>query len=278
MVDDAGSFNYTIDQRHVFYPGPIPPGTHEVVVTGDRHRLTTAFEVHPPPSGAPSRRSLPAHFLGGTRGPGSRASPRAPPAHFPARYCFRMLGRGGHPMRAVRQTDPFTVLGLPARAGLSDDEVRAAWRRIAAASHPDRTDGGDAARFAAAAAAYTALRTNFGRAEALADLGHPAGSGGRRADPGRWPKAPGWARRRWRPAADGARQRGRPAAGLLAARWWARVRRGRPARLALRIAAAAAVSTGVALIAGARPATPALITGVLTWLVLTARRDLAPPG
>jgi len=56
------------------------------------------------------------------------------------------------------------------------------------------------------------------------------------------------------------------------------VRRGRPARLALRIAAAGAVSLGVALVAGARPATPALITGALTWLVLTARHDLAPPG
>ena len=170
-------------------------------------------------------------------------------------------------MTAARQTDPFTVLGLPARAGLSDDEVRAAWRRIAAATHPDRADGGDAARFAAAAGAYTALRTNFGRAETLADLARPAGPARRRAGPGRWPAAPGWARRRRRPAA-----------GLLAGRWWARVRRGRPARLALRIAAAAAVSIGVALVAGARPATPALITGVLTWLALTARHDLAPPG
>ena len=170
-------------------------------------------------------------------------------------------------MRAARQADPFTVLGLPPRAGLSDDEVRAAWRRIAAATHPDRADGGDAARFAAAAAAYTALRTNFGRAEALADLGRPAGSGRRRAGPGRW-----------RSAASRARRRGRPAAGLPASRWWSRVRRGRPARLALRIAVAGAVSIGVALVAGARPATPALITGVLTWLALTARHDLAPPG
>ena len=54
VVDDAGSFNYTIDQRHAFYPGPIPPGYHVVVVTGDGHRLTTAFQVHPPQSGAPS--------------------------------------------------------------------------------------------------------------------------------------------------------------------------------------------------------------------------------
>ena len=56
------------------------------------------------------------------------------------------------------------------------------------------------------------------------------------------------------------------------------MRRGRPARLVLRIAAVAAVSAGVALVAGSRPATPALITGALTWLALTARHDLAPPG
>ena len=49
--------------------------------------------------------------------------------------------------------------------------MRAAWRRIAAATHPDREDGGDAARYAAAAAAYDTLRTSFGRGEALADLG-----------------------------------------------------------------------------------------------------------
>ena len=64
----------------------------------------------------------------------------------------------------------------------------------------------------------------------------------------------------------------------MAGRWWSRVRRGRPARLALRIVAAAAVSIAVALVAGPRPATPALITGALTWLAVTARHDLAPPG
>src|SRR5262249_36593972 len=68
------------------------------------------------------------------------------------------------------EADPFTVLGLPARPGVGDDEVRAAWRRIAAATHPDRADGGDPARFAAAAAAYTTLRTRSGRGEAPADL------------------------------------------------------------------------------------------------------------
>ena len=171
-------------------------------------------------------------------------------------------------MRPARQADPFTVLGLPASRGLTDDDVRAAWRRIAAATHPDRADGGDAATFAAAAAAYTIARTGYGRAEALADLARPAGL--RRLRPAR----PG---RRWRPAAAGERRRRRPAAGLVAGRWGSRVRRGRPVRLALRIAAAAVVSAGVAVAAGARPATPALITGVLTWLALTARHDLAPP-
>jgi len=69
-----------------------------------------------------------------------------------------------------RHDDPFSVLGLPRAAGLSDDDVRAAWRRIAAATHPDRDDGGDPARFGAAAAAYATLRTAYGRGEALADV------------------------------------------------------------------------------------------------------------
>jgi len=76
---------------------------------------------------------------------------------------MRRTGRG--------VSDPFRVLGLPPHAGLSDDDVRAAWRRIAAATHPDREDGGDPALFGAAAAAYAALRTGYDRREALADLG-----------------------------------------------------------------------------------------------------------
>ena len=66
--------------------------------------------------------------------------------------------------------DPFTVLGLPARPDLTDEQVRAAWRAIATATHPDREDGGDPARYAAASAACAALRTAWGRSEAYADL------------------------------------------------------------------------------------------------------------
>src|ERR1700733_11363065 len=73
-------------------------------------------------------------------------------------------------MSSLPGGDPFAALGLPARPGLTPDEVLSAWRRIATATHPDRADGGDPARFAVAAAAYTVLRTRSGRGEALADL------------------------------------------------------------------------------------------------------------
>src|SRR6202044_3208416 len=82
----------------------------------------------------------------------------------------RGIRRGARPMTRPPASDPFRALGLEPRAGLTDDEVHAAWRRTASATHPDREDGGDPERFAWAAAAYTALRTPFGRGEVLADL------------------------------------------------------------------------------------------------------------
>jgi hypothetical protein len=126
--------------------------------------------------------------------------------------------------------NPFAVLGLDSGADLTDDEVRAVWRLLAAATHPDRADGGDPERFAAAAAAYTDLRTRAGRGEARAAL---------------------------------ARVGDRP-----------ELARGRPARLALRVVAAAATATIAVLISGPGPAGPALATGAVTWLILTARHDL----
>ena len=143
--------------------------------------------------------------------------------------------------------DPFRVLGLEPRADLTDDEVHAAWRRTASATHPDREDGGDPERFAEAAAAYTALRTRFGRGEVLADLGTRRAVAG----PGGWRRV---------------------MARLLGSRVW----RGRPARLALRVLIAAAACAAAVTAAGPHPAAPALVTGIATWLVLTARHDLAP--
>ena len=135
--------------------------------------------------------------------------------------------------------DPFAALGL-ARPDLTDDDIRAAWRRIAAATHPDRADGGDPARFAAAAAAYTELRTRYGRGEAYADL--TAGNGRRPAPAGRVPHrqtTPGQAsgtrpqtgaRRETAPHRETTPHRETAARRQTLAGLTVRVRRGRPAR------------------------------------------------
>src|SRR5215475_92899 len=70
--------------------------------------------------------------------------------------------------------NPFEALGLPARPDLSDEQVREAWRAIAAATHPDRADGGDLAAYTAASAAYAERRTPWARSEAYADLAEHA--------------------------------------------------------------------------------------------------------
>jgi len=148
----------------------------------------------------------------------------------------------------VAELNPFSVLGLPARADLPDEDVRAAWKRIAAATHPDRDDGGDLARFGAAATAYDTLRTSFGRGEALADLGLTGSA----------PRA----------AHRAARHARRTTVGLAAGeRGW---------RLALRAAAAVCVTAAAVLAVGWTPATVGLLAGALTWTAVTGRGDL--PG
>lgn len=133
--------------------------------------------------------------------------------------------------------DPFAVLGLDACLDLTDDDVRAAWRRIAAATHPDRDDGGAPDRYATAAAAYAALRTSYGRGEARADLAEKA------------------------PVSRPRRLAGRLRAGP-AASW----------RLPLRVLLAAAVCALAFGAAGWSPGTVALFAGAATWLLLGLRR------
>ena len=178
--------------------------------------------------------------------------------------------------------DPFGALGLPARAGLSDEDVRAAWRRIAAATHPDRDDGGDAGRFGAAAAAYDTLRTSFGRGEALADLGL-AGSAPRaarrtarhaRRTGARGRGASGHRRRQVRGPGPGGNATpwgwpGIPGPGASGRRW---------RRLVLRACAVAGVTAAALLAAGWTPATAGLIAGALTWAAVTSRPDLPGRG
>jgi hypothetical protein len=162
----------------------------------------------------------------------------------------------------VSAMDPFAALGLPASPDLTDEEVRAAWRAIAAATHPDRPDGGDISRYTAAASAYALLRTPWGRSEAYADLTAAAGPYVPAPAPGRLPL----------PLA--ARTAGTARALLLVP---ARARHGRPVRLLLRAVVAAGLSLLVLRVLPGQPAAPAVVAGLITWFALTARGDLAPP-
>jgi len=56
-----------------------------------------------------------------------------------------------------------------------------------------------------------------------------------------------------------------------------RIRRGRPLRLLARALAASLLALAALHLVPGQPAAPALVTGLITWFVLTARADLAPP-
>ena len=163
--------------------------------------------------------------------------------------------------------NPFEALGLPARPDLPDEQVRAAWRAIAAATHPDRADGGDLERYTAASAAYAELRTPWGRSEAYADLAEQLELAGEPVT-GPLPAIPAG------DAAPGGLPR-HPLAAVL--EFPVRIRRGRPRRLLLRAVIAAGLSLVVLQLIPGTAAAPADITGLIIWFVLTGRRDLAPP-
>jgi len=177
--------------------------------------------------------------------------------------------------------NPFAALGLPERPDLDDETVRAAWRAIAAATHPDRADGGDLARYTQATAAYAELRTPWSRSEAYADLVEQAWREGRYDDysldpdgtgPGTEPLPAG-------PAAAPLPRRLRSPLELLLALTSipSRIRRGRPLRLLIRAALAAGLSVALLALIPGQPAAPADVAIVITWFALTGRKDLAPP-
>ena len=166
--------------------------------------------------------------------------------------------------------NPFTALGLPERPDLTDEEVRAAWRAIAAATHPDRPDGGDVARYTAATAAYAQLRTGWGRSEAYADLAAGADdTAPLPAVPAPLPAVPAPS-----PSVAPARVPWSPGAVWLLP---SRIRYGRPLHLLIRALAAALLSLAVLNLIPGQPAEPALVTGLILWFLLTSRSDLAPP-
>jgi hypothetical protein len=151
--------------------------------------------------------------------------------------------------------NPFTALGLPASPALTDEEVRAAWRRIAANTHPDRPDGGNPAAYAAAQAAWSQLRTPWGRSEALADL----------AVLPHIPDASAPAPLRWHAPFR--------AITVLPAR----MVKGRPWRLALRTLTATVAGYAAVRLVPGTPSAPSAVFGCFLWWLLTARADLAPP-
>ncbi|HEY1819036.1 MAG TPA: serine/threonine-protein kinase [Trebonia sp.] len=61
VTDMQGTFNYAIDQGHVFFRGPIPPGVYHVLATASSGRTASvSFTVHPgttttPPPGGPGQ-------------------------------------------------------------------------------------------------------------------------------------------------------------------------------------------------------------------------------
>jgi len=178
-------------------------------------------------------------------------------------------------------TNPFEALGLPARPDLTDEQVRAAWRAIAAATHPDRADGGDVARYTAATAAFAELRTPWGRSEAFADLA--AASGDTAPLPvipaaGPFPGGGSFPGGGPFPGAE-PRAAGSPARSALGdpRQLPARIWRGRRLRLAVRALAAVALSWTALRLASGQPAGPAVVTMLIAWFLLTGRGDLAPP-
>jgi hypothetical protein len=157
----------------------------------------------------------------------------------------------------VTRINPFHVLGLPSDPALTDEHVRAAWRAIAAATHPDRADGGNVARYAQASAAYAELRSPWGRSEAYADLIEQL--------PLPPPVSP-------EPALDRPQLTIRPLLMLPS-----RIRHGRPLRMLIRALVAALLALVVLRLIPGTAAAPADITGMALWFGLTARSDLAPP-
>ncbi len=177
--------------------------------------------------------------------------------------------------------NPFAVLGLPEWPDLEDETVRAAWRAIAAQTHPDRADGGDLARYTQACAAFAELNTTWGRSEAYADLVEQARAEGRYED---YPDAyPDFCPLDAEPLPPGAvvvvlqpvplREVLRMAAEIPA-----RFGRGHPLRLAIRAAVIAGLALAVLTAFPGRPAAHFTVMVLIGYFVLSARQDMAPPA
>ncbi len=179
------------------------------------------------------------------------------------------FGPGAASMAASEPFDATSDLP-PADPGLTDEQVRAAWRQIAAATHPGPARRRrSVARYAAATG--PSLRPVAHRVGPQRSLGRPC----RPATARSAPCLPLTAPSRSLPASTAIGEFGRwtPLAGVGAAAR-AAIRHGRPVRLALRAAIAAALALLVLHLIPGQPAAPAVVTGLITWFLLTG----AGPG
>jgi curved DNA-binding protein CbpA len=169
--------------------------------------------------------------------------------------------------------NPFEILGLPARRDLTTEQVDAAWRAIAVATHPDREDGGDLARYTQATAAFAELRVPWSRSEAWADQVEKAWAAGYDGlDEDGQPYTDPLPRVPFNP------ETGLPLVDPLAilAQLPGRVRRGRPLRLALRAATTAVLALLAATLIPSQPVAPAAVLALIGWFIMSGRHDLAP--
>ena len=178
--------------------------------------------------------------------------------------------------------NPFAVLGLPEWPDLDDETVDAAWRAIAAETHPDRPDGGNLARYTQATAACFELHSPWGRSEAFADLLEAAWAEGRYdAYPGHYP--PGYDA--YDPGDDLPPDPWETGLGPVpldeilhqVAEIPARFRRGRPVHLAIRAAVIAGLCLTVLTAFPARPWTGFVVAVLIGVFVVSAREDIASP-
>mmetsp|Transcript_9587 Transcript_9587/g.21963 ORF Transcript_9587/g.21963 Transcript_9587/m.21963 type:complete len:296 (-) Transcript_9587:28-915(-) len=77
---------------------------------------------------------------------------------FPSQFCRRPSRHvRGTISRLAAERNPFDVLGLPPRLGLTRDAIKSAYRKLAARVHPDVPGTGDISEFRSVQWAYTEL-------------------------------------------------------------------------------------------------------------------------
>ena len=173
----------------------------------------------------------------------------------------------------------FAVPCLPEWPDLEDETVRAAWRAIAADTHPDRADGGDLARYSQACAAFAELNSPWSRSEAYANLVEQAWAEGRFDDyPDGLPDGCRAAAYRFGSGRRGARAGPAAKGAAHAGRDPSRIRRGYPWRLLVRDAVVAGLCLAVLALFPAVPPLAAAAVASMLFVVYGRVDNGTPPS